>query len=65
MTEAGWMPLAEFCEKYQQRKNTVTKRVFEGIWPRGEYYSSPSGGAAFVHEERAAAWLRARKKLPQ
>lgn len=65
MTEDGWMPLNEFCEKYHQRKNTIIKRVYEGAWPRGEMYSSPTGGAAFVHEERAVAWLRERGKVPQ
>lgn len=65
MTEAGWMPLDEFCETYHQRKNTILKRVHEGIWPRGVIYASPSGGKAFVHVERAAEWLRARGKLPQ
>lgn len=59
----GWMEIDAFCEKYDQRKNTIHKRVTDGSWPRGEIYSSPSGGMAYIHVERALAWLRERGKL--
>lgn len=59
----GWIELNEFCEKYKQRPNTVHKRVNDGVWPRGEMYSSPSGGVAYVHEQKARDWLEARGKL--
>jgi len=59
----GWMELDAFCEKYKQRKNTIHKRVADGTWPRGEFFSSPSGGTCYVHVEKATAWLAARGKL--
>jgi len=59
----GWMEIDEFCEKYKQRKNTIHKRVGDGIWPRGEMYSSPSGGVSYVHLQKALDWLEARGKL--
>jgi hypothetical protein len=59
----GWIELDAFCAKYGERKNTVHKRATDGTWPRGVYYSSPSGGTGFVHEERAVAWLKEHGKL--
>jgi hypothetical protein len=61
----GWVRLDDFCEKYQQVKGTCLKRVHDGGWQRGVIYSSPTGGEGWVHEERAVAWLKKRKKLPQ
>lgn len=63
-TTDGWMPLAEFCEKYKQRANTIHKRVTDGAWERGVMYSAPDGSSCFVHEERAVAWLREKGQLP-
>ncbi len=60
----GWMPLVAFCEKYEQRQNTVHKRVADGAWERGVVYSSPTGGVGYVHEARAVEWLTKRGKLP-
>lgn len=61
----GWIELNAYCEKYGERKNTVHKRVTDGAWPRGEFYSSPSGSVAYVHEPRAREWLRQQGKLPE
>jgi hypothetical protein len=59
----GWMEIDAFCEKYHQSKNTIHKRVHDGVWPRGEFYSSPSGGVAYIHVEKACKWLEVRGKL--
>lgn len=59
----GWIEIDAYCAKYGERKNTVHKRVADGTWPRGEMYSSPSGGVCYVHEERAARWLELRGKI--
>jgi hypothetical protein len=59
----GWLELDAFCEKYNERKNTIHKRVADGSWERGVLFASPSGGTSFVHEERAVAWLRENGKL--
>lgn len=59
----GWIELEAYCVKYGERKNTVHKRVADGTWPRGEYYSSPSGGVSYVNEALAAEWLAQRKRV--
>lgn len=59
----GWIELEAYCQKYGERKNTVHKRVTDGTWPRGEFYSSPSGNVAYVHEPRARQWLEQNGKL--
>lgn len=59
----GWIELDAYCEKYGERKNTVHKRVTDGTWPRGEFYSSPSGGVSYVNEAAAVEWLQQRGKL--
>jgi len=59
----GWMEVEAFCAKFRQSKNTVHKRVHDGAWPRGVIYSSPSGGVAYVHVERACEWLQQRGLL--
>jgi hypothetical protein len=61
----GWIELEAYCEKYGERKNTVHKRVVDGIWPRGEYLSSPSGGVCYVNEPAAREWLLAKGKLKE
>lgn len=59
----GWLEVDAFCAKYKQSKNTIHKRVHDGVWARGEIYASPSGGVAYVHVERALKWLEVRGKL--
>lgn len=59
----GWIELDAYCEKYGERKNTVHKRVTDGTWSRGEFYSSPSGGVSYVNEAAAREWLQQRGKL--
>lgn len=59
----GWLELDAFCEKYGERKNTIHKRVTDGVWPRGEYFSSPSGGVCYVNVAKATEWLAERGKL--
>jgi hypothetical protein len=59
----GWMELNAFCEKYQQRANTIHKRVTDGVWPRGEFYAAPSGSVGYVHEKKATEWLASKGKL--
>lgn len=59
----GWLDLDAYCQKYGERKNTVHKRVTDGLWERGDIFSSPSGGTCYVHEEKARDWLRMRGKL--
>lgn len=58
-----WMRIEIFCETYGQRSNTIQKRIHDGIWPRGEFYSNPSGGQGYIHVERALAWLREKGKI--
>lgn len=55
----GWIRLEDYCDKYGERRGTVHKRVTDGAWERGVHFASPNGlgGACFVHEERAKAWL--------
>ncbi len=65
MNTGGWIRIEDFCKKYSQRQNTIQKRVHDGSWERGVIYSCPDGGQGYVHEERAKAWLRARRKLPE
>jgi hypothetical protein len=60
----GWIEVEAYCAKYGERKNTVHKRVADGTWPRGEFYSTPSGGVGYVHEARAREWLEQQGKLP-
>lgn len=60
----GWILLMDFCRKYGQTPNVVQKRVHDGAWARGEYYSVPSAGDGYIHEARARAWLEERGKLP-
>ncbi len=62
-TTNGWMPIDVFLKKYDQRRNTVHKRIADGIWPRGVIYSAPDGGAGWIHEERAVRWLKEKGKL--
>ncbi len=59
----GWMPIDVFLKKYDQRRNTVHKRIADGIWPRGVIYSVPDGGVGWIHEERAVRWLKEKGKL--
>jgi predicted DNA-binding transcriptional regulator AlpA len=59
----GWIELNDYCQKYGERRNTVHKRVADGTWPRGEFYSSPSGSVSYVHEARAREWLEQQGKL--
>lgn len=59
-----WMRTEIFCEEYDQRVNTVQKRVHDGTWPRGEIYSNPSGGQGYIHVARALAWLASKGKAP-
>lgn len=63
LDNGGWIRLDEFCTKHNQRKNTIQKRVHDDIWKAGEIYSCPDGGIAYIHEERALAWLREHGKL--
>ncbi len=58
----GWIPVADWCEKYKERKNTVLKRASDGFWKRGEHISAPDGSDTFVHEERCKAWLEERAR---
>ena len=58
-----WMELNAFCEKFGERRNTVHKRVTDGLWPRGEFYASPSGGVSYIHVRRALDWLTEHNKL--
>lgn len=59
----GWIPLDEWCEKYNDRKNTCHKRVTDGAWIRGEHISAPDGGECFVHEKRCRDWMATKRKL--
>lgn len=59
----GWITLDEYCARYGEARGAVHKRVQDGQWQRGEIYSSPDGKTSYVHEARAAAWLRERGKL--
>lgn len=54
--EPGWMLLAEFCAKHNQKVATIHKRVADGAWPRGVIYSCPDGDKSYVHEARALEW---------
>lgn len=58
-----WITIEAYCDKYGERANTIQKRVHDGVWPRGEFYSSPSNGRAYIHEARAVAWLKEKGKL--
>lgn len=58
----SWIRVDDFCLKHDQRPGTVRKRVHDGIWPRGEFYSCPDGGQGYIHEARALAWLEEKKK---
>lgn len=58
-----WIRMDVFCAKYDQRTNTIQKRVHDGIWKRGEHYSCPDGSMAYIHEGRAVAWLREKGKI--
>lgn len=57
------MRIEDFCREHDQRQNTIQKRVHDGIWPRGEFYSNPSGGQGYVHVARALAWLKEKGKI--
>ena len=59
----GWIRIEDWCLRYDERKNTVHKRVTDGAWERGIHYSAPDGGDGFVHEARARTWLEERGKL--
>lgn len=59
----GWILLDDFCAKHGLRPNTIQKRIHDDIWKRGEHYSSPEGGKAYLHEERCLAWLKDHNKL--
>ncbi len=61
----GWIPLPEFAEKYEQKLDTIHRRVGSGEWARGELVSSSEGGVSFIHEARAVEWLRVRGKISQ
>jgi hypothetical protein len=61
----GWISVDDYLAKYQDKLGALSKRVFDGVWARGVFYSSPHGRGGFVHEERAAQWLRERGKLPE
>ena len=56
-----WIDLDEYCEKYNERRGTVTQRIADGTWERGEEYAIPDGKQAFIHEGRARAWLAEHK----
>lgn len=58
-----WIPLADYCEKYNERRGTIHKRLQDGTWERGVHYSAPSTGEAYVHEQRARTWLEQHGKL--
>lgn len=60
----GWITFEDYCLKYGEKKGTVQKRAADGNWERGVHYSSPDGSQVYVHEARAAAWLRERGRLP-
>lgn len=60
--DKAWMRLDDFCAKYKQRAGTIQKRVHDGVWPRGEIYSNPTGGQSYIHEARAVAWLKEKGK---
>ena len=57
MIEDGWIPIDEYCAKYNERRNTIHARINTGVWERGVHYARPDGSAGFVHEERAKVWL--------
>lgn len=60
----GWVTVEAWCEAHEgEHKGTIQKRVHDGLWIRGEHYSAPDGGQAYVHVKRAEAWLAARGKL--
>lgn len=60
----GWITLEAYCEKYNERPNTVQKRVHDGQWQRGVHYSRPTGNEAYVHEANVRALLQEQGKLP-
>lgn len=53
----NWIRIDDFCTKYDQRGNTVQKRVHDGVWERGVIYANPTGAQGYIHEQRAVAWL--------
>lgn len=59
----GWILLDRWCEIYDERPNTIHKRIQEGLWPRGEYAACPDGLVMYLHEERCKVWLAKRGKL--
>ncbi len=61
--DKDWIRVDDFCTKYDQRPNTVQKRVHDETWARGEIYANPTGGQGYIHEARAVAWLKEKGKL--
>jgi len=59
----GWIPIDEYCRKYGESSGAIKKRVHDGTWERGVHYANPTGGRAFIHEERAAAWLKSKGRI--
>lgn len=59
----GWIPVSEWCLKNDVKIGVVHKRISDGVWERGDIYAAPEGGTGYVHEERAAEWLRVNTKL--
>lgn len=60
-----WIPLADYCERYNERRGTVHKRLQDGVWQRGVHYAAPHTGEAYVNESLAREWLEQHNKLPR
>lgn len=58
----GWMPIAQYCAAYGERRNTIHARISTGLWQRGVHYAKPDGSAGFVHVVRAQEWVEAEKQ---
>jgi hypothetical protein len=61
--DKAWVRMDDFCQRHNQIQGTIQKRVHDGVWERGVLYANPTGGVAYVHEERALAWLKENGKL--
>lgn len=60
LATAGWIPLAEYCEKYDDVAANVHRRVADGIWERGVHYAAPTANTSYVYLPAALEWQKNR-----
>lgn len=57
----GWVTIAQYCEQSGDTPEKVHKRVFDGVWIRGEHVAVPAErGPGYVNLKAVEAWKQSK-----